>query len=81
MQGEKMKISDIHIRDPFVLVEEEKYYLNIAKENNLLVSAGSDCHGNFVDDYRHGDIGSMNYPSLYLEKFLDALNIKKAEAK
>ncbi len=61
--------------------EEEKYYLNIAKENNLLVSAGSDCHGNFVDDYRHGDIGSMNYPSLYLEKFLDALNIKKAEAK
>ncbi|MBN1049501.1 PHP domain-containing protein [Clostridium botulinum] len=55
---------------------EEEKFINIAIENNLLISCGSDFHGNLKDDKKHGDIGSMTMPSIYLEKFLDALNIK-----
>ncbi|NFO10818.1 PHP domain-containing protein [Clostridium botulinum] len=56
-------------------VEEEKF-INIAIENNLLISCGSDFHGNLKDDKKHGDIGSMTMPSIYLENLLNALNIK-----
>ena len=55
--------------------EETEYYTNIAKENNLLISCGSDFHGNTETDLRHGDIGSMSIPKEDLEKFLKALNI------
>ncbi|MDR5588802.1 MULTISPECIES: PHP domain-containing protein [Clostridium] len=56
--------------------EEEEKFINIAIENNLLISCGSDFHGNLKDDKKHGDIGSMTMPSIYLENFLSALNIK-----
>lgn len=55
--------------------EEEEMYLNLIKEHGLLTSIGSDCHGNFIDDTRHGDIGCMNYREDYLESFLHNLNI------
>ncbi|WP_252231720.1 PHP domain-containing protein [Clostridium sp. ZBS15] len=56
--------------------DEEEKFINIARENNLLISCGSDFHGNLKDDKKHGDIGSMTMPSIYLENFLSALNIK-----
>lgn len=56
--------------------EETKAYINLANDNNLLISCGSDFHGNIDSDKRHGDIGSMNMPKEYLFKFLDALNIE-----
>ncbi|AIY78643.1 PHP domain-containing protein [Clostridium botulinum] len=56
--------------------DEEENFINIAIENNLLISCGSDFHGNLKDDKKHGDIGSMNMPSIYFENFLNALNIK-----
>lgn len=54
--------------------EQEKYLINFAKKNNLLITAGSDCHGDFINDDRHGDIGNMNLPEEDLSKFLKALN-------
>ncbi|WP_315081179.1 PHP domain-containing protein [uncultured Clostridium sp.] len=53
--------------------DEEEKFINIAVENNLLISCGSDFHGNLKDDKKHGDIGSMNMPSIYLDNFLKAL--------
>ncbi|MDD6796458.1 MAG: PHP domain-containing protein [Clostridiaceae bacterium] len=53
--------------------DEEKYYLDIAHKNNLLVSAGSDCHGDFINDLRHGDIGCMKIESELVEKLLTKL--------
>lgn len=53
--------------------EEEEKFLGIIKEHGLLTSIGSDCHGNFIDDNRHGDIGCMNYNEDYLEGFLHNL--------
>ena len=54
--------------------DEEKYFLNFAKKHNLLVSAGSDCHGNVDGDERHGDIGAMNITEDLLETFLEKYN-------
>lgn len=50
--------------------KEEKYYLDIALKNNLLISAGSDCHGEFINDFRHGDVGCMHLKSEFLEKLI-----------
>ena len=54
--------------------EEEEYFLSLARGHGLLTSVGSDCHGNFDGDTRHGDIGCMNYKEDYLEGFLHKLN-------
>lgn len=56
--------------------EDEKYLLDFAKKHNLLVSAGSDCHGDFKNDKRHGDIGDMPLKDEYLSKLLENLNMK-----
>ncbi|HEY5524571.1 MAG TPA: PHP domain-containing protein [Clostridium sp.] len=52
--------------------EDEKSLIEIALNNNLLVSAGSDCHGYFKNDKRHGCIGCMTMKAEYLENFLSA---------
>ena len=54
--------------------DEEKHLLNFATENNLLVSAGSDCHGNVDGDEKHGDIGCMNISENLFKKFLEKYN-------
>ncbi|MBE6062037.1 MAG: PHP domain-containing protein [Clostridium butyricum] len=55
--------------------EETKSFIEIAEVNNLLISCGSDFHGNIKNDLRHGDIGSVDMPKKYLIKFLNALEI------
>lgn len=55
--------------------EETDYYLNIAKEYDLLNSCGSDFHG-IQNDSRHGDIGSMEISSEHLSKLLEKLHFK-----
>lgn len=55
--------------------EDEKFLLDFAREHNLLVTAGSDCHGDFINDKRHGDIGDMSLDKKYLDALLDKLNI------
>lgn len=49
--------------------EDEKRFIKFALENNLLISAGSDCHGDFNGDTRHGDIGCMDLEEKYLKAF------------
>ncbi|AGX44029.1 PHP domain-containing protein [Clostridium saccharobutylicum] len=56
-------------------IKETINFLKFADENNLLVSCGSDFHGNIESDTRHGDIGSMELPSKYFLNLLDALGI------
>lgn len=58
--------------------EENQDFLKLANEHNLLVSCGSDFHGNLKTDTRHGDIGSMELPYEYLSKLLSALNVSLA---
>ena len=55
--------------------EGTNYYLNIAKEYNLLNSCGSDFHG-IQNDTRHGNIGSMEISSENLSNLLEKLQIK-----
>lgn len=55
--------------------DDEKFLLDFAREHNLLVTAGSDCHGDFINDKRHGDIGDMSLDKKYLDALLDKLNI------
>lgn len=49
--------------------DDEKKFIKFALENNLLISAGSDCHGDFNGDTRHGDIGCMDLEEKYLKAF------------
>lgn len=53
--------------------EQENNLINFAKNNNLIITAGSDCHGNFKDDIRHGDIGCMKYREEFLDEFLQKI--------
>ncbi|WP_297424418.1 PHP domain-containing protein [Clostridium sp.] len=57
------------------LNEETITFVKIANENNLLISCGSDFHGDLNTDLRHGDIGSMELPYEYLSKFLSSLDL------
>lgn len=55
--------------------EENHKFIKLANENNILISCGSDFHGNLETDTRHGDIGSVELPYEYLSKLLSALDI------
>lgn len=55
--------------------EENSKFLSIANKHNLLVSCGSDFHGELKTDNRHGDIGAMELPYEYLSRFLFALDL------
>ena len=51
-------------------------FISICNEHNLLVTAGSDFHGNLGQDTMHHDIGTVSLDSSYLENFLEALDMK-----
>ncbi len=53
--------------------EQEASLLEFVNNNNLLTSCGSDCHGDFINDKRHGIVGTMEMKELYLERFLEKL--------
>lgn len=55
--------------------EFEEKIINVAKEKGLLISAGSDFHGNLINDTKHGDIGciSNRYNDEFLKEFLKKL--------
>ena len=55
--------------------EENDFFVKLANEHKLLISCGSDFHGNLETDTRHTDIGSMELPYEYLSKLLSALNL------
>ena len=51
--------------------EETEKYIELAKKNNLFVTAGSDFH--HFDDSEHGDIGCVSLDDEYLNVFLEKL--------
>ena len=55
--------------------EFEEKIINVAKEKGLLISAGSDFHGDLINDTKHGDIGciSNRYNDEFLKEFLKKL--------
>lgn len=59
--------------------EENQKFLKLANDNNLLVSNGSDFHGDLENDTRHGDIGSVELPYEFLSKLLKSLSIKTVD--
>lgn len=56
--------------------EDEERFIDFANKNNLLISAGSDCHGNLEGDTKHGDIGDIIYNDNYLDAFLSRYESK-----
>ena len=55
--------------------EDTYLFKNIAKERNLLISCGSDCHGmDPNEDTKHGTLGSFSLEENWLKKFLSELN-------
>lgn len=50
--------------------KEEEELKAFAKEHNLLTSCGSDCHGEFKFDKKHGDIGDMEMSDEEFNKFM-----------
>lgn len=50
--------------------QNERDLLIFANDHDLLISAGSDCHGDLKGDKRHGDIGCMSMPEGHFERFL-----------
>lgn len=56
--------------------KDEHDLLIFANDHDLLISAGSDCHGDLKGDKRHGDIGCMSMAEGHFEKFLARLQEK-----
>lgn len=47
-EWKKYGISGIECFSPYLMnIEDANYYIKYCKENNLMISAGSDCHGEF----------------------------------
>ncbi|MGL4451714.1 MAG: PHP domain-containing protein [Sarcina sp.] len=55
---------------------ETNEYISYALKNNMLITCGSDCHGGFKNDTKHGYIGDMKIKEFYYNKFLEAYNKK-----
>lgn len=50
---------------------DTEHFLRLAKEHNLFITAGSDFH--FLQDTKHGDVGSVFLDGEYLDTFLKKL--------
>lgn len=55
--------------------EDEEELVAFAREHNLLITAGSDCHGDYENDIRHGDLGEMELPEMFLQPLLKRLRL------
>ncbi|MGL4991055.1 MAG: PHP domain-containing protein [Sarcina sp.] len=51
--------------------DENNFYTSFAMENKLIITCGSDCHGNNKNDTKHGFIGDMCISNYYYKKFMD----------
>lgn len=51
--------------------DENNFYTSFAMENKLIITCGSDCHGNNKNDTKHGFIGDMSISGYYYKKFMD----------
>lgn len=54
---------------------ETSFFTTYAVKHNLLLTCGSDSHGNLPrDDKKHGQIGDMDLNSIHFNKFLEIYN-------
>lgn len=51
--------------------DETNNFNSYAMKNNLLITCGSDCHGNSEEDIKHGFIGDMIISDFYYNKFMN----------
>lgn len=49
--------------------DDAKYYIDFCKKNDLMISGGSDCHGNFIPSRKlgvpHADLSDLNLKKLF----------------
>ncbi|KAF5034454.1 MAG: PHP domain-containing protein [Sedimentibacter saalensis] len=49
--------------------DEAQYYIDFCKKNNLMISGGSDCHGNFIPSRKlgvpHAELSDLNIKKLF----------------
>ncbi|SHH55625.1 hypothetical protein SAMN02745196_00766 [Clostridium collagenovorans DSM 3089] len=58
---------------PLNTKEDEENFKALAKKYNLFITAGSDFHGNFKDDTKHSNLGSVYLENTDLKIFLEKL--------
>ncbi|WBW96002.1 PHP domain-containing protein [Oceanirhabdus sp. W0125-5] len=51
-------------------------FISLCNEHNILVTAGSDFHGNLTQDTMHHDIGTVALEGVHLENFLKGLDLE-----
>ena len=51
--------------------EENNNYTSYAMLHNMIITCGSDCHGSFKNDTKHGYIGDMSIKEYYYNKFMN----------
>lgn len=56
-------------------IEQSVEYLNLARQNNLLVTGGSDFHYPPQDNEYNGDLGSIKIPLKNIEDMLETLKV------
>ncbi|MEG2353492.1 MAG: PHP domain-containing protein [Clostridium sp.] len=61
---------------PLNTYEDELRFKSLAKKLNLFITAGSDFHGFFKDDTKHGDLGHVSLSNDDLDRFIEILNYK-----
>nr|WP_206763295.1 PHP domain-containing protein [Clostridium perfringens]BDA29602.1 phosphatase [Clostridium perfringens] len=57
--------------------KDTDFFISYAVHHDLLITCGSDFHGDHEGDERHGHVGCMSMPKEYLEKFLKKYNCNK----
>ncbi len=67
----KLGFDGIEAIYPLNTIEQEIEFKKIAKDNNLLITAGSDFHR--FDDHQHGSVGSVFLKDADLQLFLEKL--------
>jgi 3',5'-nucleoside bisphosphate phosphatase len=55
-------------------IEQTEHYKLLAKDNNLIITAGSDYHGGDKGDTKHGEVGCVSLQGEQLRDFLKLLN-------
>lgn len=73
LEAIKLGIDGVEAIYPSFNDEQREFLIRLAKEHNILYSAGSDFHCTVVDDPKHGEIGSVRLEGKPLYEFLAKL--------
>lgn len=73
LEAIKLGVDSIEAIYPSYSEEQKEALISLAKERNILYSAGSDFHCTIVDNPKHGEIGSVSLEGEPLNKFMARL--------